>query len=307
VKPARFSRRDFLAGAAGCALASCGSPEEEEEAAAEVPPWFRISLAEWSLHRAIRGGELDPLDFPLVAKRDYGIEAVEYVNQLFMDKATDRRWLGELKQRCSDEGVSSVLIMVDREGRLGEPDEARRIEAVENHRKWLDAARHLGCHSIRVNAASEGSFEEQQKLAADGLRRLCEVARPLALNVIVENHGGLSSDGGWLAGTIERVDMDNCGTLPDFGNFRIGPDEQYDPYQGVAELMPHAKGVSAKSYEFDEQGDERRIDYRRTLEIVRDSGYRGYIGIEYEGPDTPEPEGIRLTKELLERLRDELA
>jgi sugar phosphate isomerase/epimerase len=268
-------------------------------------PLFTLSLAQWSLNRAIFGGELDSLDFPAFTKNTFGIDAVEYVNQFFMDKAEDRTYLTELKKRCDDNDVTSLLIMCDREGNLGDPDPALRTIAVENHYKWVEAAAFLGCHSIRVNAASSGTYAEQQGYAADGLRRLSEFGGERGLNVIVENHGGLSSNGKWLAEVIASVGRDNCGTLPDFGNFFIVREEEYDRYQGVTELMPFAKGVSAKSYEFDAMGNERRTDFRRMMKIVLDAGYRGRVGVEFEGRELDEVEGIRLTKALLERVRDE--
>lgn len=278
----------------------------------EKTPLFRISLAEWSLHRALYARTLDHLDFAKTAKHDYGVDAVEYVNSFFKDKATDSAYLAQMKQRCADLGVRSLLIMCDGEGALGDADETARKQAVENHHKWVEAAKFLGCHSIRVNAASSGSRDEQMKLAADGLRRLTEFGAQHEINVIVENHGGLSSDGSWLAGVIKLVDHPRCGTLPDFGNFCLDwsrstePDAWYDRYKGVSEMMPFAKAVSAKSHEFGPEGDETRTDYLRMLKIVLDAGYRGYIGIEYEGDALPEPEGIRATKRLLERVRDKL-
>lgn len=197
--------------------------------------------------------------------------------------------------------------MCDGEGALGDPDDTKRTQAVENHYRWVTAAAFLGCHSIRVNAQSTGAFEEQQRLAADGLRRLTEFGAQHNINVIVENHGGLSSNGAWLAGVMRAVDHPRCGTLPDFGNFRVADDEWYDRYQGVRELMPFAKAVSAKSHDFDDQGNERHTDYMRMMRIVLDAGYRGWVGIEYEGDELPEPEGIRATKVLLERVRAGLA
>jgi L-ribulose-5-phosphate 3-epimerase len=265
-------------------------------------PLFRISLAQWSLHRTLQKKEMDHLDFARVARRDFGIEAIEYVNTFFKDRATDAAYLAEMNQRAADEGVTQWLIMCDGEGRLGDPDQVRRVQAVENHRKWLDAAKTLGCATIRVNAASAGSFEEQQKLAADGLRRLTELAAPMNLNVVVENHGGLSSDGRWLAGVMTMVGHARCGTLPDFGNFY-----EYDRYQGVADLMPFAKAVSAKTHDFDEAGNETQKDYRRLMKTVLDAGYRSWVGIEYEGNRLPEREGIARTKTLLERVRAEMA
>jgi sugar phosphate isomerase/epimerase len=298
-------RREFLGGSlATIASLSLG---QFARAADDKAPLFKISLAEWSLHRAINSKKVDHLDFAKIAKSEFGIDAVEYVNQFFMDKAKDTAYLGEMKKRADDLGVKSLLIMCDREGALGDADEKKRTTAVENHYKWVEAAKFLGCHSIRVNAQSAGSPEEQTERAADGLRRLSEFAAKAGLNVIVENHGGLSSNGAWLAGTIKKVKLPNCGTLPDFGNFRVSKTEEYDRYKGVAELMPFAKGVSAKSHDFNDAGDEIRTDYRKMLKIVLDAGYKGYVGIEYEGGKLSEMDGIRATLKLLEKVRAELA
>jgi len=271
--------------------------------ARSAPPLFRISLAEWSLHRTLNAGALTNLEFPVVARQEYGLEAVEYVNTFFRDKARDRTYLDALRTRAADHGVRSLLIMCDGEGAIGDPDPAARRRAVENHHRWVEAAATLGCHSIRVNAQSAGTPEAQHACVVDGLRRLTEFGATHGINVIVENHGGLSSDGAWLAGVIRAVDHPCCGTLPDFGNFQLGPDEWYDRYRGVAELMPLAKAVSAKSHDFDEAGNERTTDYDRMLRIVVGAGYRGYVGIEYEGNVLSEPDGIRATLRLLERVR----
>ncbi len=264
---------------------------------------FTISLAQWSLHKTLFAKKLDHLDFPKAAKNDFGIDGVEYVNQFWAKKGDDA-YNNELKKRCSDAGVTSVLIMCDGEGNLGDPDEAKRKEAVANHKKWLDAAKALGCHCIRVNAYSRGSFEETQKLAADGLRRLCELADPYDLNVIVENHGGVTSNGKWLAGMIRLVNSKRAGLLPDFGNFRISDTENYDRYLGTTEMMPFAKGVSAKSHDFnDKTGEETEKDYTRLMKLVYDAGYRSRVGIEYEGSRLSEADGIKATKALLEKVR----
>ena len=278
-------------------------------AAAERKLPFMISLAEWSLHRTLFAKKLDHLDFPKVARQDYGIEAIELVNQFFKDKARDLDYLNEFKRRADGHGVKVLLIMVDGEGALGQPDAAKRKQAVENHYQWVEAAKYLNCHSIRVNAETEGvgSPEEQAQRAADGLRQLAQFAAKHGLNVLVENHGGLSSNGAWLAGVMKRVNLPNCGTLPDFGNFRIREGEEYDRYRGVAELMPFAKAVSAKSHDFDAEGNEIHTDFRRMMKIVLDAGYRGYVGIEYEGNRLSEPEGIRATKALLERIQKEMS
>jgi len=270
-------------------------------------PLFRISLAEWSLHRKLHAGELDPRDFAPLARREFGLEAVEHVNTFFQDRAVDFAYLADLKQRADDAGVKSLLIMCDAEGELGEADEPARRRAIENHFRWIAAARFLGCHSIRVNAGGQGTPEEVSRRAADSLHRLGEMGERYDVDVIVENHGGYSSNGEWLAATIRAADHPRAGTLPDFGNFRISASEEYDRYRGVAELMPFARGVSAKSHDFDADGNETHTDYRRMLKLVLAAGYRGYVGIEYEGGALPEMEGIRRTQALLERVRDELA
>ncbi len=296
-----INRRSFLTGTVSLvglsALTGCQSSSESSSA----EPALRISLAQWSLNKRLFGKEPPPmnnLDFAATA-RGFGIEAIEYVNQFFMDKAADTRYLKEMKTRAAEQGVRGLLIMCDNEGNLGAPDAAQRRHAVLNHYKWIEAAKYLGCHSIRVNARSDDKLpaQEQAKLAADGLAKLSDYARRFPMNVIVENHGGLSSNGQWLAGVIRAVAMPNCGTLPDFGNFG-----DYDRYQGVEELMPFAKGVSAKSMNFTEQGNETTIDYARMIKIVRAAGYRGYIGIEYEGAELSEMDGIARTKRLLERV-----
>ena len=268
---------------------------------------FEISIAEWSLHKSLFGKKISNLDFPVVAKKEFKISAVEYVNQFFKDKATDKNYLNELKKICDNEGVKSLLIMCDGEGKLGDPDKNKRISSVNNHKRWIEAAKHLGCHSIRVNASSSGSYDDQQKLAADGLSRLSEFASTHGLNVIVENHGGLSSNGQWLSGVMKLVNMKNCGTLPDFGNFRIGGGKTYDRYKGVKELMPFAKAVSAKSHDFDDKGNEIHTDYHKMMKIVIDAGYRGYVGVEYEGSKLSEYDGIKATKKLLESVREKLS
>ena len=312
----RFVQR-LTAGAAGLVLGS-RSPgsfdrsgivpfaRASEGSSRGAEPLFSISLAEWSLHRELGAGTIDHLDFPGVARRDFGISAVEYVNTFFARGAVDQAYLMTLYDRCESEGVRSLLIMCDGLGRLGDPDGAARITAVENHYPWVEAARLLGCHSIRVNAASEGSWEEQRELAADGLHRLAGFADGYGINVLVENHGGLSSNGRWLASVIEAGDHPRLGTLPDFGNFRISESERYDNYVGVEQLMPYARAVSAKSHDFDASGEETTLDYEELIRIVLDSGYRGWVGIEYEGNRLGEREGVRLTKALLETVRDRL-
>jgi len=263
---------------------------------------------------------IDHMDFFDITKNKFGLSAVEYVNSFFFEKADDKIYLNEMKMRADDLGIESLLIMCDNEGSLGDPDPVARTKAVENHYKWIEAAKFLGCHSIRVNAylteslhgtllgdySTTGSYENQISLAADGLRRLTEYGDTLGINTIVENHGGLSSNGQWLVAVMEKVDHPRVGTLPDFGNFRIQGEEWYDRYKGVQELMPYAKAVSAKSHDFDSQGNEINTDYYKMMAIVLNAGYSGYVGIEYEGSKLDEIAGIQATKDLLEKVRDSL-
>ena len=290
-----------------------GDGTEEDSAAIAMQSYtgeLKISLAQWSHNKEFFAGTLKPMEFASVAN-GYGIKAIEYVNQFYKDQAKDRAVLDELNTRARDLGVTQLLIMIDGEGELATPDQTARVQAVENHYKWVEAAKHLGCHSIRVNVFGKGTTEEVQSAAVDGLSRLSDFAKDHNVNIIVENHGGYSSHGQWLAGVMKQVNKPNCGTLPDFGNFCLKREsgtegggaciEEYDKYLGVDELMPFAKAVSAKSHNFDQFGSETEINYERMIDIVRKHNYSGYIGIEYEGDMLSAEEGILATKKLLER------
>ncbi|WP_313367474.1 sugar phosphate isomerase/epimerase family protein [Sphingobacterium mizutaii] len=290
------SRREFLRNlglvTAGVTLA----PSLDVFAAKK--DWFQISLAEWSLHKKLFKGDLKNIDFPEYTAKNFGIHGVEYVNQFFKDKAKDMTYLKDLNNRAKDNGVKNVLIMVDGEGSLGDRDETKRKQAVENHYKWIDAANFLGCHAIRVNAAGEGTKEEVKDQVVKSLSTLADYGKKGKISVVVENHGGISSHGDWLADVLKTVGKKNCGSLPDFGNFY-----EYDRYQGVKDLMPYAKGVSAKSHAFDANGNDTGIDYAKMMQIVKSAGYNGYVGIEFEGDKISEDEGIKLTKALLEKFK----
>jgi sugar phosphate isomerase/epimerase len=313
----KTSRRDFFK-KAGLGLIATQFAGFNAEVFGAKKDWFQISLAEWSLHKAIFSDKLDNLDFPAKAKNDFGINIVEYVNTCFKSKTktfkengADSKYLNDLLGRCKDNGVTNHLIMCDAEGNLGDSDTEKRMKTVENHYKWVEAASLLGCKTIRVNAGGSGAAEELAKNAADGLFKLGEFAAKSNINVIVENHGGYSSNGAWLASVMRTVNLKNVGTLPDFGNFCIQRDkndftnclEGYDRYKGVEELMPYAKGVSAKTNNFDSNGNEAIMDYERLLKIVKKSNFRGIIGIEFEGSTLSEDEGIKAT---LKRLRSSI-
>ncbi|MFK7921377.1 MAG: sugar phosphate isomerase/epimerase family protein [Bacteroidia bacterium] len=311
-----MNRRNFIRKSGGLALGAglftglSGCSNLLTEKAAMTLPidkgegmFFNISLAQWSLHSSYWAGKRDPLDFAKAAKEEFGLSAIEYVNQFFSDKASDRKYLAQLKQRADDHGVKSVLIMIDAEGNMGTLDEKERHQVVENHKPWVEAAKQLGCHAIRVNAGGKGQPQIVKNAVVDSLSQLSEFAAQDGINIIVENHGGYSSDGAWLADVMQTVNLSNCGTLPDFGNFLINgfPYKRYDKYQGVKELMLFAKGVSAKTHSFTPEGEESDIDFRRMLGIIKDSGFDGHIGIEYEGYKLSEEAGIRATIHLLQK------
>lgn len=310
--PRGIARRTFLRGAlaGGAALGLGLRPTWAAEATGNPPAGkigdFKISLAEWSLHKALfaKDAEITNLDFPKVAREQFGIEAVEFVNQFFKDKAHNTAYLKDLRTRADGHGVTCVLIMIDGEGDLSAEDKAERHQAVENHRKWVDAAAALGCHAIRVNTGHNYS-PDHTEAAAEGCGSLVEYGEKNKIDIICENHGGPSSNPDALLALIKAVGKERFGTLPDFGNFPKDRHGKYqvDIYDAIARMMPYAKGVSAKSYNFGPDGRETTLDYARILKIVTDSGYHGFIGIEYEGSRLSEPEGIKATQKLLESLR----
>lgn len=302
------TRRSFLK-TAGSLSAMAFLPDWAEAASTPQKTFFDISLAEWSLHRALFAKKMTNLDFPAIARKEFGIGIVEYVNQFFKDKAQDKAYLNDLLARCKDNGIKNNLIMIDGEGPLADLDAAKRNQAVENHKKWVDCAKYLGCKTIRVNAQGSGEPAEVAKAAVEGLSKLGEVGKAADINIIVENHGGLSSNGSWLAGVMKTVNMKNVGTLPDFGNFCLkrsadghSCEESYDRYQGTEQLLPFAKGASAKTYDFDAQGNCVETDYARIMQILKEAKFKGILGIEYEGDKLDEYDGIRKTKALLERM-----
>lgn len=284
------NRREFLktASLASAAL-SLGLPQMSFSMKKE--DLFKISLAEWSLNKPLFAGKMNHLDFAIEAKK-HGIDAVEYVNQFFKDKATDKAYLQEMKTRADGEGVTSVLIMIDGEGQLGAATSEERAETVEKHKKWVEAAKFLGCHAIRVNAYTAVPYSTDPKVekqaidvCSSTLRRICQFANDFDISVIVENHGGFSSNGKWLAELIKETAHPRAGTLPDFGNFVLHREgdkiSSYDSYRGVDELMKDAKGVSLKPKVWDDYGKEHPLDYERMMKLVVGHKFNGYVGIEH--------------------------
>lgn len=304
------SRRSFLTqGALGLAAATlagrtASAAHHQSKGAAHDDTWFDISLAQWSLNKDFWSGKRDKMRFAEITKRDFGVNAVEYVNQFYLEGFT-QAVTQELKKVSDGEGVKNVLIMCDRCGLLGDPDPKKQTASVEAHIPWLEAAQTLGCHAIRVNAHTDKSesYGTQLDRCADGLRRLCEVGDDYGLHVIVEPHGGLSSNGAWLVALMDLVGHPRVGMLPDFGNYGSKREGwTYDPYLGTAQSMPYAKGVSAKTHHFDANGEESTVDFRRLMQIVKDAGFTGTIDIEYEGKEIDPDTGIKLTRDLLVKL-----
>jgi len=271
---------------------------------------LQISLAQWSLHRSFNDGILDPVDFASIAREKYKIDAVEFVNGFYHDKATDEMFWNKMKARSEDAGVKNLVLMVDDEGDLGSASEKKRLESVENHYKWVHAAKLMGCHTMRVNAFGDADREIFRMAIMDAMSRLADYAAESGINIVIENHGLFSSDAALIAEIIKEVNRPNFGSFPDFGNWCLSAkwgttqgdcDKVYDRYQGVAELLPYAKAVSAKSYNFNEEGEDTKIDYYKMMKIVKESDYNGYIGIEYEGMEKSEHEGILITKELMKK------
>lgn len=310
------SRRNFIKQTTALAGATLLSGLPQSGMSANKKFDFKISLAQWSLHQGFLSKKLDPLDFPIIAKNKFNIDTIEYVNQFFIDKAQNKKFLKELKMRCDDNRVKSNLIMVDLEGSLGDPDVLVGDKAVENHYKWVEAAAYLHCTSIRVNLHGIGTAEEWKQSSIRNLSKLSRFAKTHNINVIVENHGGYSSNGKLLSEVIRQVNDIHCGTLPDFGNFCMRREkgdlyespcvEFYDKYLGVSEMLPFAKGISAKTFDFDDNGNETTIDYRQMFKMIKKENFSGYVGIEYEGTRLSEEEGIKATIALVKKIKKEL-
>ncbi len=307
-----MKRRQFLIKSAQTSAAiSIVSPFNFLNFTQDKPLFFKISLAQWSLHNALFDKKMDNLDFA-AKSRQLGCEGLEYVNAFFKDKATDKSYLAEMNNRAQAEGQKNVLIMIDGEGNLADADTSKRLVGIENHHKWVDAAHYLGCHAIRVNLGGGVDKDEAIKASIDSLTKLSDYAKGSNINILVENHGGFSSDGSWMTKVFSQVENTNCGTLPDFGNFCITRKnneclESYDRYKGMEELLPFAKAVSAKSNDFNAEGDEIHTDFYRVMKMVKEVGYKGYVGIEYEGTKVSEEKGIELTRDLLIKVGKKLS
>ena len=302
-----MDRRKFITRSltAGAGLAFVNPAFGSITSAQSATQSLEISLAQWSLHRKLFAGDMDHLDFARMSQ-GFGCVGLVNVNAFFKDKATDVSYLKERNSRAEDHQQKNILIMIDGEGGLAEKNTKKRFVNIENHYKWVEAAQVLGCHSIRVNLSGGEDRLDAQKAGIDSLNRLAEFAKSYDVSILVENHGGFSSDGNWLSNVMQNVSRENIGTLPDFGNFCIERKEQecisaYDRYQGMSELMPFAKALSAKSHAFDEQGNETQSDFFRMIEIAKKNQYSGYVGIEFEGTMDSEEEGIIKTKNLLDK------
>ena len=295
---------------------SCQNPKKSIP---DAEPFFKMSLAQWSFNKSFRSGGVSPYEFARLAS-ELGFEGLEYVNQLYPDvmdsedkSAAIAAFVEKNNVLAAQYKLQNVLIMIDSEGDLASSDENTRSEAIANHKLWIDAANQMGCSAVRLNLFGESDPEKWVANSILSLTDLADYAADKNINVIVENHGRLSSNVPVLMKVINGTGKSNCGTLPDFGNFCIAEEgygslfdgsckEFYDPYKGVSEMIVKAFGVSAKSYDFDEEGNETTLDYNRLIKIVKDAGYKGFVGVEYEGSRLSEEEGIIATKTLLEKI-----
>ena len=315
MKRRTFIRNGFTMGLGAASFGTALAHNALADFSANNTPFFKLSLAQWSLHNAIWKRQLDPYNFTAKAK-ELGFEGVEFVNQLYPDvmKAKDKtaalkQFISKLNTAAKTEDIENVLIMIDGEGDLAVPSISERNQAIENHKAWVETAAAMGCHSIRINLFGERDEIAWKAQAAESMRKLGEFAAPYKVNIIVENHGYLSSNAALVMEMLAEVNLPNCGTLPDFGNFCLEREagkrwdaaciREYDRYQGVKELLPKAFAVSAKSHDFDQAGNETHTDFKRMLQLVKDAGYTGFIGVEYEGQQLDEISGIIATKELL--------
>ena len=304
-----MKRRNFLAVTLTAGIASSVFPSTNFAKFNSIEN-LKISLAQWSLNKSIKNGKLPILDFAKKA-RSFDIEGIEFVSGLYtrdtdiLERMSMNSLAKELIKRSDDYGIDNVLFMIDNQGDLASSNETDRIQAIENHKRWIDFSAEIGCKTMRVNLNGEKDLDKWTENSVKSLTTLNEYNKKM--NVVVENHGGLSSNGKYLSNVMSKVKLENCGTLPDFGNFCMNGSpwgnctQMYDRYLGTEELMPYAHAVSAKSYDFDDEGNETTIDYKRMMEIVKRSGYQGYVGIEYEGNRLGEDDGIIATKKLLEK------
>jgi L-ribulose-5-phosphate 3-epimerase len=313
------TRRDFLAGAALAAAAAAAGAR-----AADRPTRDDISLAAWSLNRSFFVAQKwKLLDLPRIVRTEFDINGIELVNQFFENPMM--RYLRELKANAAKFGVTFVLIMVDGEGDMIAPDKNERMQAAIAHRKWVDIAHYLGCHAIRCNlggSTRDTSWKTDKDMvsrATESCGNLLEYAKGADLNVVLENHGGASSDADIMVSLMKAINHPNIGTLPDFGNVNPG-DDHADVLRKIA---PYAKGISVKASWRPDGTHNPAWDLEKMIRICQEAGYHGFWGIESsfgagrrkpaEGAPAPPPEppeviwenelkGVRLTKTVLDRL-----
>ncbi len=291
-----MQRREFIKTTGSALLAVGALTNIARGSETMVKGKFDISIAAWSWHKMLFAGEVKQIDQPRLA-REAGATGLELVNAFF--PSPQYSYLNNLIKTAENEGIKILLIMCDDEGNMSSDNHKERTQAVINHKKWLDIGAVLGCHSIRCNSGHQDDPSEAMKYAADSFNELSTYGRQYGMNVIIENHGGYSSDPKWLCGLMDKVGVDNFGTLPDFGNFP----EEINKYDAVEALMKYAKAVSAKCYDFGEDGNETKIDFARMMKIVLDAGYHGYVGVEYEGSRLSEFDGIKACVKLLKRFQ----
>jgi L-ribulose-5-phosphate 3-epimerase len=312
------SRRDLLGGAAAAAMAAFLTGTHSTHAA---PASDEISLAAWSLVRSFRNGKWKLVDLPRICRENLGIGALEFVNQFFENPVL--QYLQTVKRAGKQYEVKFVRIMVDGEGEMAAVEKKDRLASARAHRKWVDIAYELGCADIRCNMRGGTpdwkNDKDLVKRAAEAFNDLLEYARPANIDILIENHGGASSDPDTLVAVMKAVNNPHFGTLPDYGNVNLGDDR----YEVMRKILPYAKGVSVKAA-WTADGNNVFGDLEKLIKITQESGFHGFWGIESsynllrgqprpgERPAAPPPappeqvwadelKGVQMTKAVLER------
>lgn len=284
----KLKRREFLSKSVAAGVASSLIVPAEVLAGAagpKRPTKNDISLAQWALVQEIRDGKWKNSDFPRIAREDFDINGIEFVSTLF--ELPTYSYLKRLQRDAEKYKVTMVLIMVDDEGETCDPSREMRIQTAINHRKWVDIAKFLGCHSIRTNCRGPKDAPKDRALgwAADCYNRLLEYAAAAGIGILIENHGGLSNDPDWMISLFKKVDNPYFGSYPDWR----GPGREFDNYEYLRKMLPYAGGMSYRNQPTEEQT-------ARLIKLCRNSDYRGWYGIESGGRDE-----IKLGKKLLEK------
>lgn len=285
----KVTRRGFIGKSLAIGAGSLAAPSLLKMQTAQAAPksaWIGkndISLAQWALVDEVRSGKWKTLDFPRIAREDFGLNGIEFVNTLF--EVPIANYLNQLKRNANDHGVKMVLIMVDAEGETCTPLKEERKQTVINHRKWIDIAQYLGCHAIRTNCIGAKDIDKAEALkwSTETYHMMLEYAVPAGISILIENHGGVSNDADWMVSLMKEVNNKYFGVLPDWRE----PGSQFDNVGFLEKTLPYAGGMSFRNQPTDALTE-------KMIKMTHDKGFRGWYGIESSGR-----ENIKKSKELL--------